>query len=379
MRVLLATYGSRGDVEPIVALAVELRSLDAEVVVCAPADNEFSELSARAGIRMAPFAKTWRSWAEGASTAQERVPSVDDFVRGYIDATFETMLEAAQGCDVLLATGMLHFVAGSVAEKLSIPHHFVMFCPILLEPQGWQSAAAEPINKNRESVGLPPITDVWPFLFTDRPWIAADNVLAPNAGHGTSDVFRTDAWIRKDERPLSADLVEFLDAGSPPVYVGFGSMRMQEESARVAVEAIRAQGRRVILARGWADLAPVDDREDVFGTADVNQQALFKKVAAVIHHGGAGTTTTAARAGVPQVIVPQAADQPYWADRIAALGVGAAHDGPTPSVGSLSASLEVALSAGATARANAVADDIRSDGASAAARHLIAAAQVERR
>ena len=82
---------------------------------------------------------------------------------------------------------------------------------------------------------------------------------------------------------------------------------------------------------------------DSFAVGEVNQQALFGRVAAVVHHGGAGTTTTAARAGAPQVVVPQIVDQPYWAGRVAELGIGAAHDGPTPTVESLSAALRTAL------------------------------------
>ncbi|WP_376745239.1 glycosyltransferase [Brevundimonas diminuta] len=95
MRVLLATYGSRGDVEPMAALAVELRKLGADVCLCAPSDGEFAELSTRAGVPSLPFAKSWRSWAEGDSTAEERVLSVDDFVAGYIAATYDTLARAA--------------------------------------------------------------------------------------------------------------------------------------------------------------------------------------------------------------------------------------------------------------------------------------------
>ena len=119
----------------------------------------------------------------------------------------------------------------------------------------------------------------------------------------------TGAWILPDERPLPADLVAFLDAGTPPVYAGFGSMRgVAKDVSRVTIEAVRAQGRRVLVARGWADLALIDDRDDCFAVGEVNQQALFGRVAAVVHHGGAGTTTTAARAGAPQVVVPQAGE-----------------------------------------------------------------------
>ena len=81
----------------------------------------------------------------------------------------------------------------------------------------------------------------------------------------------------------------------------------------MAIKAIRAQGHRALVARGWADLALIDKRDDCFAVGEVNQQALFARVAAVVHHGGAGTTPTAARAGAPQVVIPQMADRPYWA------------------------------------------------------------------
>ncbi len=89
-----------------------------------------------------------------------------------------------------------------------------------------------------------------------------------------------------------------------------------------------------------------------------------------MHHGGAGTTTAAARAGAPQVVVPQMADQPYFAGRVADLGIGAAHDGPTPTIESLSAALRTALTPETRARAAAVAGTIRTDGATMAAKLL---------
>nr|WP_110079913.1 nucleotide disphospho-sugar-binding domain-containing protein [Actinokineospora spheciospongiae] len=178
--------------------------------------------------------------------------------------------------------------------------------------------------------------------------------------------------------PPDEEFAALMDrAGAPPVYVGFGSRAAQSpvDTARVATEAVRAQGRRVLLARGWAGLAPVDDAEDCFVVGEVNQQALFGRVAAVVHHGGAGTTTTAARAGAPQVVVPRIADQPYWAARVAGLGIGSAHDGPTPTTDSLSAALATALAPGTGARARAVAGEIRTDGAVVAAKLLLGAGQ----
>ncbi|MET7670349.1 glycosyltransferase [Micromonospora luteifusca] len=216
--------------------------------------------------------------------------------------------------------------------------------------------------------------EVRDHVLTDRPWLAADPILGPWRETADLDVLQTGAWILPDERPLPADLVAFLDAGSPPVYVGFGSMRAPWGIAAVAIEAIRAQGHRVLVGRGWAGLAPIDDAEDCFVVGEVNQQALFRQVAAVVHHGGAGTLTTAARAGAPQVVVPLATDQPYWAGRVADLGIGAAHAGPTPTVESLSAALRAALNPETRTRATAVAGTIRTDGAARAARLLLDAA-----
>jgi vancomycin aglycone glucosyltransferase len=228
-----------------------------------------------------------------------------------------------------------------------------------------------PLNAHRAAIGLPPVDNVRDHVHTDRPWLAVDPILGPWPGSPDYDVVQTGAWILPDDRPLPADLVAFLDAGTPPVYVGFSSVRAPEDVARVAIEAIRGKGRRVVVSRGWADLGPIDDKDDCFAVGEVNHQALFKRVAAVVHHGGAGTTTTAARSGAPQVVVPQIADQPYWAGRVAALGIGAAHDGPNPTLESLSVALQTAMRPETRARAAEMAGRIRTDGASVAAKRLI--------
>jgi vancomycin aglycone glucosyltransferase len=123
--------------------------------------------------------------------------------------------------------------------------------------------------------------------------------------------------------------------------------------------------------RGWADLSAADEQGDCFVVGEVNHQALFRRVAAVVHHGGAGTTTTTARAGRPQVVVPQGADQPYWARRVAELGIGAAHEGPAPTAESLASALATALAPETADRAAAVAGEARTDGAAMAANLLV--------
>lgn len=402
MRVLLSTYGSRGDVQPLVALAVELRALGAEARVCAPPDDDVAELLARFGVSFVPAGPPMRQLVRQV-LVDGAPPDVPRRAAELIADRFDRLPEAAEGCDALVATGLFPVAASAqaVAEKLGIPYVYAAYCPSFLpsphhrpaglpgrpvpedltdsrvlnelDIQNFNAMFGEALNAHRAAIGLRPLDNVRDQVFTDRPWLAADPILGPWRPAPDRGVVQTGAWILPDERPLPAALEAFLEAGTPPIYVGFGSipLRAAPEVARVTVEAIRAQGRRAILARGWADLAPIDDREDCCAVGEVNQQALFRRVAAVVHHGGAGTTTTAARAGAPQVVVPQIGDQPYWAGRVADLGIGAAHAGPTPTVESLSAALAAALSPETRARATAVAGAVRTDGARVAARLLL--------
>jgi len=148
-------------------------------------------------------------------------------------------------------------------------------------------------------------------------------------------VVQTGAWVLPDSRPRSAELERFLNAGEPPVYFGFGSIRAPEEVAETMVQAARVLGRRAIVSRGWAGLSVPEDAPDCLVIGEVNHQALFQRVAAVVHHGGAGTTTAAACAGAPQVVIPQHYDQHYWARRVHQLGIGTAHAPGAPTAGSL--------------------------------------------
>jgi vancomycin aglycone glucosyltransferase len=399
MRVLLSTWGSRGDVEPFLGLAVALREFGAEVRMCAPPD--FADLLARVGVPMVPAGRSVRDLVHGAHDRKPSTPADAPRVAAeLVAAQFDAVAAAAEGCDALVASGLMPAGARTVAEVRGIPYVLVAFHPgsfpsthhVPLPRPGkpfppgvtdnrvlWevdaervQALYGAPLNAHRAALGLPPVDNVRDHVFTDRPWLATDPILAPWSGSPYLDVVQTGAWILPDERPLPADLVAFLDAGTPPVYAGFSSVRAPDDAARVAIEAIRAQGRRAVVSRGWADLALIDDRDDCFSVGEVNLQALFRRVAAVVHHGGAGTTTTAAMARAPQVVVPQIADQPYWAGRVADLGIGAAHDGPTPTLESLSAALETALTPETRTRTTAVAATIRTDGATVAAKLLLA-------
>ncbi len=401
MRVLLSTYDSRGGVEPLAGLAVQLRALGAEVRVCAPPDEEFAERLAGLGVPLVPFGGSVRAMTTAATPPSEA--ELRRHVDELIAAQFDTVAAAAEGCDALVATGLPWTAAGarSVTEKLGVhyvyasyhpthlpsPHHpppsywglpFALFVAdnrMLwdLDAQNANALLGATLNGHRASIGLPPVDNVRDYAFTDHPWLAADPTLGPWQEPTDLDVVQTGAWLLQDERPLPAELVAFLDAGTPPVYVGFGSMplRASTDIARMAIEAIRAHGCRALISHGWANLAPIDDRDDCFAVGEVNHQALFGRVTAVVHHGGAGTTTTVALAGAPQVVVPQGADQLYWAARVADLGIGTAYDGRTATIQSLSAALKTTLSPETRARASAVAGKIRTDGATVAATLLL--------
>ncbi|MEU7555359.1 glycosyltransferase [Streptomyces sp. NPDC044571] len=400
MRVLLSTYGARGSVEPMVGLAVRLRELGAEVRVCAPPDEEYAELLAGAGVPLVPAGAPVRPLV--TTVVPGSAVGLAQRAADLMAAQFGTVAAAAEGCDALVATGPLPVTAGgrSVAEKLGIRYVHASHTPVSMPsphqppparrgrpmPPGvadnrelWDLDArnanemfGETLNAHRAAIGLPPVDNVRDYAFTESPWLATDPCLSPWQPTDLG-VVQTGAWIRPDERPLPPELVAFLDGGTPPVYVGFGSMPLGDAKgvARAAVEAVRAQGRRAVLSRGWAELVLVDDQDDCFVVGETNHAALFARVAAVVHHGSAGTTTTAARIGVPQVVVPQGADQPYWADRVADLRIGGAHEGPAPTVESLSAALETALAPETRARAAAVADTVRTDGATVAAKLLL--------
>ncbi|MEU0793364.1 glycosyltransferase [Amycolatopsis sp. NPDC005961] len=393
MRVLLSTYGTRGDVDPLVALAVRLRALGADVRMCVPPDEEFADRLGGLGIEPVPVGPPVRALMR--ATAPPSAAELARYRTELLDTQFDVFPAAAAGCDALVAAGLAQVAARSVAEAAGIRYVYVTYAAVNLPSPhhappprpGWPEPAdadngtrwerdahrvneqfREPLNGHRAALGLPPVDDVRGHVYSERPWLAADPVLGPWPATPGLEVVQTGAWTQEDERPLPAELVAFLDAGAPPVYVGFGSIRPSPDIARWAVEAARARGHRVLVSRGWADL----DVADCFAIGDVNHQRLFGRLAAVVHHGGAGTTQTAARAGVPQVVVPiRLADNPYWAGQVAAREVGAALDGPTATVESLSAAFDTALAPETRGRAAALGAAMRTDGAAEAARRLL--------
>jgi vancomycin aglycone glucosyltransferase len=407
MRVLLSTIGSRGDVQPLVALALHLKTLGHAVRLCVPPD--FREWIESFGIAVTPIGPEIKKFAAKARGPAD-APSPEQ-LRQMMEATiatqFETIGAAASDCDVIVAATALQIAARSVAEKKGIPYFFAAYSATVLpslhhsppplpgeapgllrasapEREGrpanqqlWEQDAARfndhfrpALNAHRVSLGLAPVDDVRSYMFTDRPWLAADPTLGPwpDVDDG---VFQTGAWILEDDRPLSSELRMFLDGGEPPIYFGFGSTAATRDEGQVMMQTARALGRRAIVSRGWFDLALIDHQPDCLSIGDANLHALFPRVAAIVHHGGAGTTTAAALAGTPQVVVPHRYDQHYWAARVAALGLGVAHAPITLTAESLTEALERSLQREVVVRAVSVAGSVRRDGVRVAAQRIM--------
>jgi vancomycin aglycone glucosyltransferase len=399
MRVLLSTIGSRGDVQPLVALGQALTSLGQEVRLCVPPD--FCAMIEQLGMPTVPIGPELKSTGKGSLPETLTPEQRRQLIEGTVATQFATIAQAAQGCDVIVGATALQIAAPSIAEKMGIPYIFASYCPAVLpsrqhappvlgwlgdkpvtmsdyselwakDAERWNGMWLPLLNANRATIGLAPVDDVRGHVLTERPWLAADTALAPWPDAATEPVFQTGAWIVRDERPLSGEIESFLATGDAPIYFGFGSIRATPDLARVMIESARAVGRRAILSRGWADLALPDDAPDCLAIGEVNQQALFPRVAAVVHHGGAGTTTAAARAGAPQVVVPQMYDQHYYAARVNELGVGTAHAPGAATTESLTRALESALRPEVAERARSLADAVRGDGALVAAQRVVA-------
>lgn len=353
MRILIAAIGSRGDIQPALALALGFRSAGHEVIVSAPPDfaswtMELGLPYAAAGDTVEHFMK--KNAGEIGVNPLRVVRMLKKVVGEQLPEWHERTLEAAQGADAIVSCHQ--FASRSVAEKLGIPCICVIYQPTFLRSShhppmivswqglpGWlnqicwslsnamvENIFKRPINHMRLKWGLPPVDSMKAYLCKGVPFLlAADAVLAaPPPDWNEFEVTITGPWFYEDANELPDDVEEFLQAGPPPVYVGFGSMPAKDPMnlTRVVVEGASARGRRVLMSKGWAGIGEgnLPPTVKVVHTP-MPHHKLFPRLAVVVHHGGAGTTATALRAGVPQVIVPHLMDQYYYAKRMSGLGL----------------------------------------------------------
>jgi UDP:flavonoid glycosyltransferase YjiC (YdhE family) len=413
--------GSRGDVQPLIALAPRLEQRGYAVSLGAAAD--FRALVEAHGVRFEPLSfdleeplrtGLGREGLQGSATNQVREARL---MRQVVAQTAEALaldLERLVAQADAVVSGALTFDAVhallSVDGRSSKPHVYAIFAPVWPSAHGPSAALAlRPRATSRLNLAWSMLAGRVAFdLFrppgdlvrqrrglrrkTFRGYVAAaqstPTILAaspavvPRAGDWPPALRQTGYWVREDRRtePLDDALEDCLAAAASPVYVGFGSMPTlaPEAVARDVVAVLERLGQRGILSEGLAGLVAPDDRADRSGSAAVigvgatSHEALFPRCAVIVHHGGAGTTAAALRAGVPQVVVPHAADQPYWGRRMADLGVAAdpnARKDLTPA--RLQRALERALSPGAREAAYRLGERVRAeDGAGDAARLL---------
>ncbi len=356
MRIAVIANDTRGGVQPYAALAIGLRSAGHEVRVVAPAD--FAPMFVELELPMAPLAASMEADLQGATGATSLGPiaslryaarELTPRMQGWTRQT----LEACEGVD-LLTGGIGGMVVGlSVADKLGVP-----FVPTHLQPIDaptgdypgallsgmprrlgrpgrllshhlsdlpvWTPFARPMATARREVLGLggrSTAADGQPVLYGFSRLV----VPLPTSGTGRTV---TGYWFSTPTRPFAppTGLEAFLADDRPVVSIGFGSMTddASESLSRLVIDAVRSAGLRAVLLAGSAGLAPSVSTvgDDVFAVGSLPHDWLFPRVAAVVHHGGAGTTGAAFRAGVPQVVVPFTADQPFWGSRVSWLGVG---------------------------------------------------------
>jgi sterol 3beta-glucosyltransferase len=361
MKITIAAIGSRGDVQPYIALGLGLKQAGFEVSLSAP--GMFAELIAAYGLRHLPVSVNPQQIMEHPSM-QAASRSGNPFrlmqsmfreglplIRTYLEEAYEN----CRGCEVLVLT-QIPFGAFDAAEKGNLPFLQAGLGPMyptsefpviglnfpnlrigavnrltynLLDQAFWLFFRPFQNRWRRETLGLPPLPFGGPAgkIRGGAPTVLgfSPSVIPPPADW-PADVHVTGYWFLQEPPGWQppAGLTAFLESGPAPVYVGFGSMPDAEvrRTAQLVLDALRIAGVRGILLKGWNGLGGEALPETVFPVDSIPHSWLFPRMAAVVHHGGAGTTAAGLHAGVPSILTPYAADQFFWAKRVESLGVG---------------------------------------------------------
>lgn len=344
LRLVLATVGSRGDVQPMLALALAAKARGHRPLLAAPVN--FEPWARESGVEFAPFGIDIQQYLAddprfltgnplAAARAVQR--ALDD----HTPEQTRQLLDACDGADAMLWAGV-GFIAPSVAERLRIPCLGVLYSscavPSALHPppllhwyglprwmnrllwrlSDWaaEHAVGGALHRARASLGLPARSVREQLLEEGHYVIAADDVVFPSDPQWDGERFaRSNFIFLDDRRELDPDLDDWLRAGEAPVFAGFGSMSGPgpRRAMRAFVDAMSASGHRCLVGAGWAGVAADSLPRGWRIVGDVPHAQLFPRVAAVVHHGGSGTTASAMRAGAPQVILPLILDQYHHA------------------------------------------------------------------
>ena len=352
MKITCFAAGSRGDIQPCLALCKGLLEAGYEVRLAAPED--FAAFIREHGVAFAPLrgdvqqimaSDTGRSFMErGGANPLKSIQAVRTMIGPVVMEMAEDAYAACEDADGMICLGVFSAFGNSIADALGIPMINVEPTPLLPTRAfpapswpiqrnlgGWHNTVSgvamlrvvwlwyQPfVNAFRERLGLPALNGArfiaelrtTPMISAYSPAIIPHPPDWPDTTHVTGYLFLD--GVAGWQPP--ADLTAFLDAGPLPVYIGFGSMagRRPEQLAALAVDALARCGQRGILMTGWGGLRTEATAQEIFVAESVPHSWLFPRMAAVVHHGGAGTTAEGLRAGVPTVITPFVLDQPFW-------------------------------------------------------------------
>jgi sterol 3beta-glucosyltransferase len=355
MKTTLIAMGTRGDVQPFIALGLGLQAAGHAVQLIVP--EAFHALVTRHGLKCIPIAVEVRHTQNGHTQTGRLPPHVMyRLAQKYLRLALDDIWEASKQTDALILSDWGRIPGIHIAEKLDIPALMGLSHPqqmrFLFRETGvfggplariksiarkqvlWHIALKQSINTWRQKrLGLP-TTSFWgsegqirqrkiPLLFAHSPSVFSKPDHWPEQFHVTGYWFveRLPDWQPKSE------LLRFLAAGPPPIFIGFSSMsnRKIARLTTLVLDALSLSKQRAVLGLGWSDFGRLPALpNDVIAIDAVPHDWLFPQVAAAVHHGGAGTTAAAFRAGVPNVIIPFDLDQPFWAWRVNELGVGPA-------------------------------------------------------
>lgn len=363
MRATILAPGSRGDVQPYVALGQALQALGHDCTIVTTRDHE--PLVRVYGLRVAtiPVNVAEELQRVEASRSVEGGGVISSFrqfaaiAKRSASSLAEVGLDACRGADVLVTNFSTALVAGGISKKLGVPVLQAFNVPItttsafpgalfpsldfgglsrrlghrLTRAALWLTARASANEACVEVLGARPaplLPGAYAGLLPGPVLYGFSDAFLPRPPDWGSDVHVTGFWFVEEPSTFTppADLARFLDEGPPPVCVGFGSMSIEkpEEVSAMVLEAARTARVRLVLLSGWAGLKPGMLSQDVIALSGVPHSWLYPRCQAVVHHGGAGTTAAAVRAGVPAVVVPFHGDQPFWASRVRKLGIGPA-------------------------------------------------------
>ncbi len=322
MKLVMATLGTTGDVQPFLALGVELRRRGHQAVLAAPPN--FAAQAALHGLEFCSLgqamddAETRKifSSAYEMEGLTEQIQATMMVQMRDAEVSVHALLDEARDADALIS--IPYQTAGQVtAELLGLPFVSVHFSPFGSSRRPKLSAAAAPgFNALRATFGLGPLAEP---LGVDgiSPLLALTPVsphLFPRPASWAHQNHVTGFWFLDEPSTPDPGLEAFMNAGEGPVVLGFGSLahRDPEAISRTLIRAVEQAGGRAVIQAGWSGLDSRNPPPNVMFTAFVPHAWLFPRASCVVHAGGAGTTAAAMRAGVPMVFVPHWLDQFLW-------------------------------------------------------------------